>query len=60
MSWFDDDITWCSQDCDELGCLRNQKNKVNRVGVFSVADFKDTEYCQKNFFKKDVDNEIRV
>ena len=44
--WFHDDITWCMDgDCPIVGCMRNQKNMANPVGVHSFAMFRETDEC---------------
>lgn len=39
-----DDITFCSEDCENTACIRNQKN-IRVPGVHSYANFKGTELC---------------
>ena len=58
MSWlFEDDITWCadSNHCSNIKCYRNDKNRRERAGIFSYAEFKDTEYCP-SYFEKEKEN----
>ena len=45
MSWISDDICWCGNDCDELKCDRNYKNRRPRPGIYTMALLRDTEYC---------------
>ena len=46
---FDDDITWCSSECDYTVCFRHPENrrkpKEGEINVFTCALLKDTEYC---------------
>ena len=45
-NWIHDDITWCICDnCENADCFRNQKNRRNRIGWFSAADFRGTKEC---------------
>lgn len=44
--WLHDDITWCAfEDCLHTECFRHLANKRSKTGVFSMADFKETEDC---------------
>ena len=47
MSWFEDDICWCSDshECSCIKCFRNDKTRKTKTGVFTYASFKGTEYC---------------
>lgn len=46
LSWFHDDITWCTYDeCPHLDCERNIANMMNKAGLHSYAEFKNTESC---------------
>ena len=48
--WFHDDKTWCISECANLGCERNLANRHTKGGLFSAANFKDTETCPLNKF----------
>ena len=45
MYWDQSDITWCSSNCDNVNCFRNPVNMVNRVGIYSWADFRAAGEC---------------
>ena len=45
MYWDQSDITWCSSECDNANCFRNPVNMVNRVGIYSLADFRADGEC---------------
>lgn len=52
-SWFNDDITFCANECNEINCRRNQKNiKIHNI-PHSFSYFEGTEYCMKNKDKKE-------
>jgi hypothetical protein len=38
------DITYCSCECGNANCERNQEN-INEPDWVSIAMLKDTEYC---------------
>lgn len=45
---FDDDICWCANECDNLNCFRNLKNRKRQAvdhDVYTAAYLKDTECC---------------
>lgn len=43
--FFQDDITWCSSDCNNTDCYRHPSNMVDKEGLHSFADFKGTDVC---------------
>ena len=43
--WFHDDITWCGNECSNTECERNQANRLQKEGIFSMSLFRDTETC---------------
>lgn len=46
MDMIHDDITWCSDDkCTNTECERNQANRRQKTGLFSMALFRGTELC---------------
>lgn len=48
---FEEDITFCMDECDNLECFRNRKRaSTNRP--HSYAFLQNTEYCPKNNIKE--------
>ena len=53
--WFHDDITWCGNECSHIECERNQANRLQKTGIFSMSLFKWTETCP--YYKPEERNE---
>lgn len=52
VDWLHDDITWCSNtECGFIDCVRNQVNRRNKEGLFSMADFAGTDDCPLEHMK---------
>lgn len=51
VNWIDDDICWCqnSNECDDLKCYRNDKNRKTKGGLFTYALLKNTDLCPSYF-----------
>lgn len=44
--WLHDDITWCmDEECPNIECRRNLKNRSRKGGMISCAMFRGTEEC---------------
>lgn len=58
--WIHDDITWCMNECRNISCFRNLKNKSPTTKVFSAAKLKNTELCpiEQNKFYKNTATEV--
>ena len=41
---FDNDITYCMDECDNTLCMRHRKN-IKPGDIYSASYLKDTEYC---------------
>ena len=53
-----DDITWCmDSNCPVVCCMRNQKNVMDRSGLHSYADFRNTDECMIYQMERDADIE---
>lgn len=44
-SWMHDDICWCMNECGNTKCERHTSNRAQKVGMFTAAYLKGTEYC---------------
>lgn len=53
MTWFDDDICWCGNECGLLACERNIKNRKPRPGIYTMALLRNTELCLLSTNRKD-------
>ena len=52
-TWFNEDITFCANECDNISCRRNQKNiKIHNI-PHSFSYFEGTEFCEKEIVKND-------
>ena len=52
VDWLHDDITWCSNtECGFIDCVRNQVNRRNKEGLFSMAHFEGTDDCPRERMK---------
>lgn len=45
-TWFNEDITFCADECDNMECRRNQKNIRLHDIPHSFSYFKGTEVCE--------------
>ena len=45
IDWMHDDITWCGNECDNTECFRNQVNRRQKTGYFTMAMLKGTDLC---------------
>ena len=43
--WFQDDITFCGSDCDNLSCFRNKGNIIDKSISHFFADFRSSGEC---------------
>lgn len=58
-SWFKDDITWCanSETCENKNCFRHTCHKSSETKIYSMALFKDTDYCPSYFERSEENND---
>ncbi len=58
ITWFDEDICWCSDSChcSNIKCYRNDKRRKKREGIFTYAAFKGTDNCP-SYFKADFEED---
>lgn len=46
IAWIHDDITWCGEEhCPVVDCMRNQVNRIDKTGMYSMAMFRGTDVC---------------
>ena len=45
LDFLHDDITWCTESCDNDSCERNRTRMRNPFGMHSFASFKGTDTC---------------
>lgn len=57
MSWIDDDVCWCGNECDKLDCWRNPVNRSPRPGVYTMALLKGTNICPLSYKESEFDEE---
>lgn len=54
------DITFCSRECSNMECKRNQKHLSEDVKYVSISDFSDCSKWRGNIFNLSEDEAKRV